>query len=244
MKIAILGATSAIAHETAKHFAKDNAEFFLVGRSEGKLETIANDLKVRGAKRVDIFTSDLADLDRHQALMDEAVATLEQIDVLLIAHGTLGDQKLCEQSVAEMLKEFTNNCTSVLSLLTLFANHFEQQKRGTIAVISSVAGDRGRQSNYVYGTAKAAVTAFLQGLRGRLAKSGVHVLTIKPGLIDTPMTADLKKGPLMASARSVGEGIYKAIQHKKEVVYLPAFWLPIMLIVKSIPERVFKRLSI
>ncbi len=244
MKIAILGATSAIAHETAKYFAKDNAEFFLVGRSEGKLETIANDLKVRGAKRVDTFTVDLADLDRHQALLDETVAVLEQIDVLLIAHGTLGDQKLCEQSVAEMLKEFTNNCTSVLSLLTLFANYFEQQKRGTIAVISSVAGDRGRQSNYVYGTAKAATTAFLQGLRGRLAKSGVHVLTVKPGLIDTPMTAELKKGPLMANARSVGEGIYKAIQHKKEVVYLPVFWLPIMLIVKSIPERVFKRLSL
>ncbi len=244
MKIAILGATSAIAHETAKYFAKDNAEFFLVGRSAGKLETIANDLKVRGAKRVDTFISDLADLDHHQALLNETVATLEQIDVLLIAHGTLGDQKLCEQSVAEMLKEFTNNCTSVLSLLTLFANYFEQQRSGTIAVISSVAGDRGRQSNYVYGTAKAAITAFLQGLRGRLAKSGVHVLTIKPGLIDTPMTAELKKGPLMASARSVGEGIYKAIQHKKEVVYLPAFWLPIMLIVKSIPERIFKRLSI
>ena len=244
MKIAILGATSAIAHETAKCFAKDNAEFFLVGRSAEKLETIANDLKVRGAKRIDTYTVDLADLDHHQALLDQTVATLEQIDVLLIAHGTLGNQQLCEQSVAEMLKEFTNNCTSVISLLTLFANYFEQQKCGTIAVISSVAGDRGRQSNYVYGTAKAAITAFLQGLRGRLAKSGVSVLTIKPGLIDTPMTAELKKGPLMASARSVGEGIYKAIQHKKEVVYLPAFWLPIMFVVKSIPERVFKRLSI
>ena len=244
MKIAILGATSAIAHETAKCFAKDNAEFFLVGRSEAKLETIANDLKVRGAKRIDTYAVDLADLDLHQVLLDQTVATLGQIDVLLIAHGTLGNQQLCEQSITEMLKEFTNNCTSVISLLTLFANYFEQQKRGTIAVISSVAGDRGRQSNYVYGTAKAAITAFLQGLRGRLAKSGVSVLTIKPGLIDTPMTADLKKGPLMASAHSVGEGIYKAIQHKKEVVYLPAFWLPIMFVVKSIPERIFKRLSI
>ncbi len=244
MKIAIVGATSAIAHETAKCFAKDNAEFFLVGRSEAKLETIANDLKVRGAKRIDTYTVDLADLDLHQTLLDQTVATLEHIDVLLIAHGTLGNQQLCEQSVAETLKEFTNNCTSVISLLTLFANYFEQQKRGSIAVISSVAGDRGRQSNYVYGTAKAATTAFLQGLRGRLAKSGVSVLTIKPGLIDTPMTAELKKGLLMASARGVGEGIYKAIQHKKEVVYLPAFWRPIMFVVKSIPERVFKRLSI
>ncbi len=244
MKIAILGATSAIAHETAKWFAPDNAEFFLVGRSQEKLETIANDLKVRGAKRVDSYTVDLADLDRHQALLDQTVATLEQVDILLIAHGTLGNQQLCEQSVAETLKEFSNNCTSVISLLTLYANFFEQQKHGTIAVISSVAGDRGRQSNYVYGTSKAAITAFLQGLRGRLAKSNVHVLTIKPGLIDTPMTAELKKGPLMASARSVGAGIYKAIQHKKEVIYLPAFWRPIMLVVKSIPERIFKRLAI
>lgn len=244
MKIAILGATSAIAHETAKHFAQDNAEFFLVARSADKLETIANDLKVRGAKRIDTCTLDLADLDRHQALLDETLATLEHIDVLFIAYGTLGNQQACEQSVAETLKELTTNCTSVISLLTLFANYFEQQKRGTIAVISSVAGDRGRQSNYVYGTAKAAITAFLQGVRGRLAKSGVHVLTIKPGLIDTPMTAELKKGPLMASARSVGEGIYKAIQRKKEVVYLPTYWLPIMFIVKSIPERVFKKLPI
>lgn len=244
MKIALLGATSAIAHETAKCFAQDGAEFFLVGRSQEKLETIANDLKVRGAKRVDTFAVDLAALDQHQTLVDAAITTLGQLDLLLIAHGTLGDQKLCEQNVAETLKEFTNNCTSVLSLLTLFANYFEGQKRGTIAVISSVAGDRGRQSNYVYGTAKAAVTAFLQGLRGRLAKANVHVLTIKPGLIDTPMTADLKKGPLTASARSVGEGIYKAVQQHKEVVYLPWFWLPIMLIVKSIPERMFKRLSI
>ena len=244
MKIAILGATSTIAHETAKYFAKDNAEFFLVARSAEKLETIANDLKVRGAKRVDISIMNLADIDRHQALLDETVTTLEHIDVLLIAHGTLGNQQLCERSVTETLKEFTNNCTSVISLLTIFANTFEQQKSGTIAVISSVAGDRGRQSNYVYGTAKAAITAFLQGLRGRLAKAGVHVLTIKPGLIDTPMTAELKKGPLMASARGVGEGIYKAIQRKKEVVYLPAFWLPIMLIIKSIPESIFKRLPI
>ncbi len=244
MKIAILGATSAIAHEAAKHFAKDNAQFFLVGRSDAKLETIANDLKVRGAKHVDTYIVDLADLERHQALLDTTVATLEQIDVLLVAHGTLGNQQLCEQSVAETLKEFNNNCTNVISLLTLYANFFEPQKHGTIAVISSVAGDRGRQSNYVYGTAKAALTAFLQGLRGRLAKSGVSVLTIKPGLIDTPMTAELKKGPLMASASSVGEGIYKAIQQKKEVVYLPAFWRLIMFVVKSIPEKIFKRLSI
>lgn len=243
MKILIIGATSAIAQETAKFFAKDGAEFFLVGRSAEKLEDICNDLKVRGAKRVETFLLDISDLDRHSEMIEAAIETLGGFDVALIAHGTLGDQQLCQQSVAKTLEELTNNCTSVISLLTLLANYFEQQKHGCIAVVSSVAGDRGRGSNYVYGTAKGAVTIFLQGLRNRLHKSGVTVLTIKPGLVDTPMTASLKKGLLFAQPRKVGEGIYEAIKKHKEVVYIPAFWRPIMLVVKSLPESVFKRLS-
>src|SRR5579859_1503461 len=193
MRIAIIGATSAIAYETAKHFASEGADLFLVARSAARLTTIANDLKVRGAKRVDTCELDLAELGQHQALFDAIVQaydtpdTPNTLDMLLIAHGTLGDQQLCEASVEETLKELTNNCLSVISLLTLFANYFERQKRGCIAVISSVAGDRGRQSNYVYGTSKAAVSTFLQGLRNRLYKAGVIVLTIKPGFVDTPM---------------------------------------------------------
>ncbi len=244
MKIVIVGATSAIAHETAKCFAKDGDEFFLVGRSDEKLTAVANDLKVRGAKRIDTCVLDLTDLDLHEEMWNEALSKLDGVDMLLIAHGTLGNQKLCEQSVQEMLKEVTNNFTSVASLLTVSANYFEEQKRGAMAVVSSVAGDRGRQSNYVYGASKAAVSAFLQGLRNRLAKSNVTVLTIKPGVVDTPMTASIKKGLLTASARSVGEGIYKAIKQKKDVVYLPWFWRPIMFVIKSIPEPVFKRLSL
>jgi decaprenylphospho-beta-D-erythro-pentofuranosid-2-ulose 2-reductase len=146
--------------------------------------------------------------------------------------------------VEEILKEFTTNCTSVISLLTILADYFEQQRRGCIAVISSVAGDRGRQSNYVYGAAKGAVTVFLQGLRNRLHKSGVAVITIKPGTVDTPMTASLKKGLLFASASSVGQGIYAAMKNRKEIVYLPWYWRPIMFIVRSIPEPIFKKLSL
>ncbi len=239
----IVGATSAIAHETAKCFAKDGAEFFLVARSAQKLADIGNDLKVRGAQRIETYVLDVTELERHQEMIETAITTLDGLDMVLIAHGTLGDQQKCQRSVAETLKDFTTNCTSVISLLTILADYFEQQKRGCIAVISSVAGDRGRQSNYVYGAAKGALSVFLQGLRNRLSKSGVAVVTVKPGLIDTPMTATVKKGLLAASAKGVGEGIYRAMKSRKEVVYLPWFWRPIMLIVRTIPEPVFKRLS-
>src|SRR5437763_11434232 len=244
MRILIIGATSAIAHETAKCFAKDGAEFFLVARSPEKLEDIGNDLKVRGAKRSETFLLDVTDLDRHQEMIETAIATLDGLDMVLISYGTLGDQQKCQVSVSETLKEFTTNCTSVISLLTILVGYFEQQRRGCIAVISSAAGDRGRQSNYVYGAAKGAVSIFLQGLRNRLSKSGVAVVTVKPGFVDTPMTATLTKGLLFTSASTVGKGVYSAMKSRKEEVYLPWFWRYIMLIIKSIPEPVFKKFSL
>ncbi|GHO87247.1 SDR family oxidoreductase [Dictyobacter formicarum] len=244
MRVAIVGATSALAHETAKFFARDGADFFLVGRSADKLSVVAADLKVRGAQAIETYTLDLNQLEHHDEMLQQAIATLGGLDVLLIAHGTLGDQRACELSVAETLQELNTNALSVISLLTLSANYFEQHKRGTIAVISSVAGDRGRQTNYVYGTAKAAVSTFLQGLRNRLSKSGVAVITIKPGTVSTPMTAHMKQGLLFAQPQAVGEGIYEAIKKRKDVAYTPGYWRIIMLVIKAIPENIFKRLSL
>ena len=162
------------------------------------------------------------------------------LDAILIAHGTLGDQKASQESVEVTLQELKTNFLSPISLATIAANYFETKKRGTIAVIGSVAGDRGRQSNYVYGTAKGGLSVFLQGLRNRMAKVNVAVVTIKPGLIDTPMTAGMKKGPLMGKPQVVGEAIHKAILKGQSVVYTPGFWKYIMLIIRSVPEPDFQ----
>jgi len=188
-KVLVIGATSAIAEHCAKLWAARGDALYLVARNEERLKTIAADLKVRGASQVDTYCTDLNDMNSHSELLDAAEAAMGGIDTVLIAHGTLSNQNACEQSVEETLAEIKTNALSAISLLTLIANRFEAQKAGTIAVISSVAGDRGRASNYVYGSAKAMVTAFTSGLRQRLHKSKVAVVTIKPGFVDTPMKA-------------------------------------------------------
>jgi hypothetical protein len=243
-KVLIVGATSAIAQETAKCFAVNGDALFLAGRNEIKLQAVMGDLKVRGAQKVDSLVLDLNDTAEHARLLERACQSLGGLDIVLIAYGTLPDQKKCEASFALTQKALETNFLSAISILTLLANYFEQQKSGAIAVITSVAGDRGRPSNYIYGTAKGALSLFLQGLRARLSKSNVTVLTIKPGFVDTPMTAHLKKGFLFASPEAVGRGIYQAILKKMDVVYLPWRWRWIMLIVKLIPESVFKKINL
>lgn len=243
-KILIVGATSAIAHETAKLFANNKAKLFLAGRSQEKLNAVCNDLLVRGAEQAETFCLDLTKFDQHQQLLETAINTLGGLDAVLIAHGTLGDQQACEQSVTKTISEFNVNCLSVISILTIVANYFEEQMRGCIAVITSVAGDRGRKSNYIYGTAKGALNVFLQGLRNRLFSSGVSVVTIKPGFVDTPMTASIPKNSFFAQPQTVAKGIYRAMKQSKNVVYLPWFWRPIMLIVKIIPESIFKKMNL
>jgi short-subunit dehydrogenase len=243
-KILIIGATSAIAQETARLFAADGDRLFLVARNREKLAAVAQDLTVRSGQKIDYQVADVNDFNAHKDLIQRAAESLSGLDTVLIAHGTLSDQKRCEQEFAPAAQEFNTNFLSVVSLLTPIANRFERQGFGCIAVISSVAGDRGRQSNYVYGTAKGALTIFLQGLRNRLHKSGVHVLTIKPGFVDTPMTSEFKKGMLWVGPESIAQGIHKAMAQKKNVVYLPWFWRGVMALIKAAPERVFCRLTL
>lgn len=243
-KILIIGATSAIAEATARRFAQQGASLYLLARNQERLGGLTSDLKIRGAAAVAYATLDANDFDSHESVLGQAIEELGGIDVALIAHGTLGDQKACEKSFTLTLRELNTNAISVMSLLTHLANCFEAQGQGTIAVISSVAGDRGRQSNYVYGTAKGAISIFLQGLRNRLCKNGVHVLTIKPGFVDTPMTAEFKKGLLWAKPDAVAQSILRGIEKQQDEIYAPFFWRFIMAIICNIPEKIFKKLRL
>lgn len=243
--ILIIGANSAIANACARTWAAQQARFFLVGRNADKLAQVANDLRARGANDVLTHALDMNDMSAHEAMLDSAFSKLGTLDISLVAHGTLPDQALCQQNVEVALREFSSNGLSVIALLTRLSNRLEQQRSGTIAVISSVAGDRGRPSNYLYGTAKAAVSTFCEGLRARLFKAGVHVLTIKPGFVDTPMTQGLPlPKALVATPEQVAKDIANAIEKKKNSIYTPNFWALIMLTIRSIPNFVFKRISL
>lgn len=244
MNIAIFGATSAIAQAVSKIYAGRSSSFVLFARDETKLADIKADLLARGASQVECQAADLADLAILPKLVKQAFSIFATLDLAFIAHGTLPDQNSCQLDFAETHKAINLNFLSPVAICTELAKQFEQQKSGTIAVISSVAGDRGRQSNYVYGSAKGALSIFLQGLRNRLSKDQVSVLTVKPGFVDTPMTAHLKKGPLFVGPDQIASGLVKAIDSKKNEVYIPGFWYLIMLAIKSIPECIFKKMKL
>ena len=237
-KILIVGATSAIAEQAARLYAARGDSLFLTGRNAQRLAAVAADLKLRGAAAVDTAVLDIDDLPAHAGVLERAWSGAAP-QVVLVAPGTLPDQAACEASVELTVREFNTNGLSVIALLTGVAQRV--RAGDAIVVISSVAGDRGRQSNYVYGSAKAALSAFLSGLRQRLAKTGVAVVTIKPGFVDTPMTRDFKKGALWASPQAVARGIVRAADRRRDVVYLPWFWWGIMFIIKHVPEAIFKR---
>ena len=245
MKVLVIGATSAIATATTRQLvARGDMDLHLVARKGSQLKALGEDLKIRGAVRITTQQLDLASLGDHEECVSQAVTNLAQLDLALICHGSLGNQETDQRSADATLEQLNTNALSHISLLTHISNVMEQQQSGTIVVISSVAGDRGRASNYIYGSAKAMVSTFAEGLRNRLLGTGVHVITVKPGLVDTPMTADFKKGLLWAQPEDIATGILQAIDKKTGVVYLPKYWRLIMLIIKHLPDFIHKRLKI
>lgn len=243
-KILVLGATSAIAQAWMRLLAPDGASFFLVARNAAHLDSVAKDLATRGAAAVYLETADLDQTAEHVSLLERAVAALGGVDCALIAHGVLGDQAAGERDFAVASASLQTNFLSTVSLATWLANFFAAQYRGGLVVISSVAGDRGRKSNYIYGSAKAGLNAFLDGVRNRVDRDGVQVLTVRPGFVSTPMTAHLPQGPLFASPDAVAHDILRAIEHRRDVIYTPWFWRWIMVLVRAIPEWKFKRMDV
>lgn len=246
-RIVIFGATSTIASACARLWTSKGCHLFLIGRNKDKLSSLVDDLSVRASdgQLIKSIVADLNQLDRHEEIINTAEKIIGPPDIIFIAYGSLPDQEFCQSSASKTCSEIMTNFTSIVSLLTYSANRLEQEKQGVIAVISSVAGDRGRKNNYIYGAAKGGLTIFLQGLRNRLYTTGIHVITIKPGFVDTQMTARfVKKSILWARPEGIATGIIQAIEKRKDVVYLPLFWRFIMLVIQNIPEYLFKRLSI
>jgi decaprenylphospho-beta-D-erythro-pentofuranosid-2-ulose 2-reductase len=242
--ILIIGATSAIAEATARIWAAEGSQLYLIGRNPDKLALVSRDLESRGA-RVTAAELDVNDFSLHAAAIESAFRTLSRVDVVLLAYGDLPDQSRCEQNEAAALRALNVNAASVMSLLTIIANRLQAQRSGVIAVLGSVAGDRGRKSNYVYGSCKALVATFMEGLAGRLRSSGVRVITIKPGFVDTPMTAQFKKGLLWAQPASIAAIIHARVASASSgTYYAPRFWWAIMAVIRSIPARILYRLNI
>lgn len=242
--ILIIGSTSAIAESFAKIQAQQGHSIFLIGRDLERLQKQSEDLKIRGAKYVASTTFNAENVSNYTQIINDSFSRLKTFDTVLIAHGTLPNQEHCEQDLTAQLKEIHINAISTVALLSIISAKMEQQGFGTIAAITSVAGDRGRQSNYIYGSCKKMISTYLQGLRNRLCRSNINVIDIKPGFVDTPMTREFEKSALWSTPPHIAKIIDRSINKNKHTIYAPSFWRYIMWVIKCIPERVFIRLTL
>jgi decaprenylphospho-beta-D-erythro-pentofuranosid-2-ulose 2-reductase len=239
--VAIFGATSAVAQAVASEYAARGARLALIGRNADKLRTLADALPREQLACVHV--QDFAETSAAEGCVQTVQRALGRIDVALIAHGLLGDQLASERDFSVALELANVNYTSVVALLIPLANALAAQGSGQIAVISSVAADRGRPRNYTYAAAKSALNTYLQGLRSRLYASGVTVHTIKLGPTDTPMTVDHRKNALFTSTEVAARGILAALERNVAEAYVPGFWRVIMFVVRNLPEAVFQRVG-
>ena len=243
-KIIILGATSGIALEVQRQLARRGCELLLVARSSQRLAEIQADLSARGAQQVLTYSGDLSTIQQHAGIFEFARHSFPDFDTVLLAYGSMRDQKDSEISVDTLLEELQVNFVSAAAILTLFAADLERRRTGCVAAITSVAGDRGRRSNYVYGSSKGALSLFLQGLRSRLHPAGVRVITIKPGPVQTSMTDHMANSAHFADPEQVARDIVGALARRSpDVLYTPKVWRYVMSAVRHIPEGIFKRLS-
>lgn len=240
--VLIIGAKSDIAKELARIYAQNGYNLYLAGRNIHEIEEMANDLKIRYGVEVVLKEFDITAFDTHKDFYDQLNPKPFGV---IVSSGYMADQKECERDWSKTLNTINVNYTGAVSILNIVANDMEQRKEGFIIGISSVAGDRGRKTNYIYGSSKAGFSAYLSGLRNRLFSSNVRVLTVKPGFVYTKMTAHLKLPPILTSKpEEVARDIFNAQQKGKDVLYTKWIWRYIMLIIKHIPEGIFKRMSI
>ena len=245
-RIVIIGATSAIAEHCARLWVKDDdIDLTLVGRNKEKTERIAADLRIRNPRSIlRVVEADFIEPASIVKLVESIVAE-GSIHIVLIAHGTLPDQSVCQQDLTTCRDALVVNAISPVLFAEAFVGHMEKAKQGTLAIVGSVAGDRGRKSNYVYGAAKGLIERYAQGLQHRMAGTGVKIVLIKPGPTDTPMTAQLKQQMVtLANAEDVARIIFYGINKGVPVIYAPSRWALIMMIIRHLPNIIFNKLDI
>lgn len=244
MSVLILGATSRIAQRLAHVYAAEGQSVFVAARDGEEAARIAADVGIRHGVATASSAFDATDYAAHPPFVDTVEVALGPIDVAVVAFGDMGDQAHSQEDFAAARRVIETNFTGAASICEALALVMEARGRGAIVGIGSVAGDRGRQSNYIYGSAKGGFALYLQGLRNRLFKRGVQVLTVKPGFVDTRMTFGLATGIPIADPDDVAQAIHAAQRAGADTLYYPRFWGGIMGVIKAIPERVFKRLSL